>query len=145
MVLTSIAVLGAGIVLMYIVAGLHRVANVGFTLTSQTAVNGVVAHLLIGASVIGTPVGVVLVLMPPALRIVAAVWFYYIGKKVLNGDFGVESQWAAELVESGDEKFLEASNELTEMELRESGIVAETREELRESVIEKADEKNDES
>jgi len=60
--------------------------------------------------------------------------------KALNGEYGEESMWASELVDEGDDMFAAAVNALPENELREIGIIAESKEELRTLTIERLDE-----
>lgn len=142
MVLNIIGAIGAGLVLLYIVATILRVAGFGgfATLLGQTAVNGAVGYALLSISFISLPVAVALCLMPLGLRIFAYFWFWRQGKKVLNGDYGEQARWAAELVESGDDEFIEASAKLSQFELREIGILSDDKQELRNKTVEKAEE-----
>lgn len=64
-------------------------------------------------------------------------------KKTLSGEYGPEAQWAAEIADSGDEEFKFAVSVLSNREMREIGIIAESKEELRELTIERLDEKSD--
>lgn len=146
MVVIQIATVGAALVLFYGASAIVRLLGGGAntTLIVQTIVASVMAAGLYPAT-IGLPLAVALVILPTALRVVATVWFMHINKKVLRGDFGEESKWAAEIVQNGDEEFVQASNELSQMQLKEAGIVADSREALRERVVEMADETNDSS
>lgn len=65
-------------------------------------------------------------------------------RKTLNGKYGIESQWAAELVEDDDREFEIAMQHLPEMHLREVGVIAESKDELRELTIDRFDEFADE-
>lgn len=142
MVLNTIAALGAGFVLLYIVATLVRLA--GFkslaTLMAQTAVNASVGYALLSISFITLPIAVAVGVLPAGVRAFAYVWFYWQGKKVLNGDYGEQARWAAELVEEEDDEFVEASAQLSQIELREIGIMSDSKEELRENTIERVEE-----
>lgn len=140
MVLNTIAAIGAGFVLLYVVATVLRIAGFGgfTTLVSQTGVTGAAGYVLLSISFINLPVAVALGLLPLCLRIFAYGWFYYQGKKLLNGDYGEQARWAAELVQSGDTEFIEACARLPQVELREVGIMAEDKEELRELTVERA-------
>lgn len=60
-------------------------------------------------------------------------------KKALNGDYGEEVRWATELVEE-DMMFRVAVNHLPSIQIKELGIIAESKEELREITIERLDE-----
>ena len=64
-------------------------------------------------------------------------------RKTLSGDYGEEAQWAAEIANSGDREFQFAVQALPQRELREIGIIAESKEELRELTIERFDEVSD--
>lgn len=145
MVLTAITALVSGLVALYIVAAIARIfgGDGAHTLLLQSVVNGTIALALFYTSTVSLPIAVAIGVMPLALRVIAMFWFYYIGKKVLAGDYGEESRWAAELVESQDDEFIEASTHLSQMELQEIGIVAANKEELRKIVIERAKEKQE--
>jgi len=142
MVLNTIAALVAGFVLMYVVAFAIRMSGYGglVTLVAQTGATSVTGYALLTISFINLPIAVVLALMPAGLRIFAYGWFWYQGRKVLNGDYGEQARWAAELVQSGDTEFIEASARLPQIELREVGIMADDKEELRELTVERAEE-----
>jgi len=60
--------------------------------------------------------------------------------KALDGDYGKETQWASELVDEGDQLFTVAVSEMPNAELRDCGIIAESKEELREVVVERFEE-----
>lgn len=69
-------------------------------------------------------------------------------KKAMSGDYGQETQWAAELVDEGDELFTLAVAEMNQVdpsELRDVGIIAESKEELRELTVERFDELTEDS
>lgn len=81
-----------------------------------------------------------LVTMYFALKLLRIVLVRRQREKALNGKHGIESRWAAELDEQGDQMFIMAANSLPDMELKEIGIVAESKEELRELTIERFEE-----
>jgi len=142
MILETIGAIGAGLVLLYVVATVLRLFGFGgfATLIAQTVVNSAVGYALLSVSFIGLPVAVALGLMPLGMRIFAYLWFYRQSKKVLAGDYGEQARWAAELVESGDDEFIEASARLPQIHLNEIGILSDSKEELRENTIERAEE-----
>lgn len=142
MILETIGAIGAGLVLLYVVATVLRLFGFGgfATLLAQTAVNSIVGYALLSISFIGLPVAVALGLMPLGMRIFAYLWFYWQGKKILNGDYGEQSRWAAELVQEEDEEFIEASARLPQIHLQEIGIISDSKEELRENTIERVQE-----
>lgn len=61
-------------------------------------------------------------------------------KKALGGDYGDVTRWASELIDEEDQLFILAVNSLPEMEMTEIGIVAESKEELRELTVERLEE-----
>lgn len=61
-------------------------------------------------------------------------------RKALNGDYGEETRWASELVDEGDQLFTIAVTHMPNRELRDCGIIAESKEELREIVVERFEE-----
>lgn len=73
------------------------------------------------------------------------MWHRRQRRKALGGDYGEVTQWAAEIAEEGDREFVMALNELPDEQKREIGIIAESKEELRELVIERLDEITDDT
>ena len=142
MVLNILGVVAAAIVALYVVATIVRLAGFGglATLLVQEVVVGGGAYALLSISFISLPVAVAVALIPIGVRLFAYWWFYRQGKKVLAGDYGEEARWAAELVESDDDKFIEASAHLNQVQMREAGIIADDKQELREHVIEQYEE-----
>lgn len=142
MVLNIITAIGAGIVLLFVVATVIRqFGGRGLaTLIAQSAVNTTAGYILLSIGFVQLPIAAALALMPLALRIVAYLWFYWQNKKVLRGDFGEKPRWAAELVGDGDDEFIEASMRLPDIEMKEIGIVSDSKEELREKTIERVNE-----
>lgn len=61
-------------------------------------------------------------------------------KNALQGKYGDETRWATELIEEGDEHFTLAVSTMPDMELKEVGIIAESKEELRERTVERFEE-----
>lgn len=61
-------------------------------------------------------------------------------KKALDGDYGDEARWTTELIDEEDEMFIRATPWLSSNDRREVSIIAESKEELRELVIERAEE-----
>lgn len=142
MVLNIIGAIGAGFVLLYVVATVIRLSGYGglVTLVAQTGATAVTGYALLSISFVGLPTAVALTLLPLGVQVFAYVWFYHQGKKVLRGDYGEQARWAAELVEEGDDEFIEASARLSQIELREIGIVSDDKEELRENTVERVEE-----
>jgi hypothetical protein len=142
MVLNTVGAIVAAFLLLYTVATIVRTlgGGGGATLVSQCFVNGAVGYALFSISFVSAPIAMCIAALPVVVRAFAYLWFYRQGKKVLSGDYGESARWAAELVEEGDEEFIEASSQLTRIRLREVGIVSNNKQELRENTIEQAQE-----
>lgn len=89
-------------------------------------------NLLVAAGIIAGLIGL--------LVVVRLVLSYRVGKKALNGELGEKNQWTAELIFDGDEQFTGALETLSSIDKQEVIIEAETKQELRELTIERADE-----
>lgn len=106
-----------------------------------------VASLMVIYSIAGVSPYIVvpMIVYPILINIVSLVDKRRQRENALDGEYGVETQWAAELVESGDTEFAIAVNDLPKMDLKEVGIIADSKEELRRLTIERHDELLDES
>lgn len=130
------------IALLYVVATLVRAigGNSMATIIAQFVAVGLFAGALVYTNSISLLVAGALLSLVIAIRIFAFVWFWHIGRKMMDGKYGKETQWAVELTKEDDMEFMKASAQLPQEELREVGIIAESKEELREKTIERADE-----
>lgn len=88
---------------------------------------------------------IAMTIYPLIINISAIIYKRNQRTRALDGKYGEETQWATELVDSGDEHFTIAVNALPERELMEIGIIAESKEELRELTIERFNELADDS
>lgn len=61
----------------------------------------------------------------------------------LNGKYGNMTMWAAELIDDGDREFTIAATALSDKERMEIGVIADSKEELRELTIERLEELTD--
>jgi|SRR6056297_1130923 len=107
-------------------------------LVGETAILGAAAYYLHTSEIIGLPLAATIVLLPLFTQVFAYLWFMYVGKKVLSGEYGEEAQWAGELVEEEDAQFIEAMTSLDQMTIREIGIMSDSKEELRERTVDEA-------
>ena len=107
-------------------------------LVGETAILGAAAYYLHTSEIIGLPLAATIVLLPLFTQVFAYLWFMYVGKKVLSGEYGEEAQWAGELVEEEDGQFIEAMTSLDQMTIREIGIMSDSKEELRERTVDEA-------
>jgi len=64
-------------------------------------------------------------------------------RKALDGEYGEITQWAAEITKDGDQEFAIAINQLSKADKMEIAVIAESKEELHELVIERFDEAAD--
>lgn len=64
-------------------------------------------------------------------------------RRALNGDYGEPTKWATELVNEGDREFALAVNSLPQDEITEVGIIAESKQELRERTVARFEERAD--
>lgn len=83
----------------------------------------------------------ILLAIPTALHIVRWAINRWVMWRIESGAYGDEAKWAYELLQN-DTEFLEAHKSLSAEDVREVQIISESRAELRENVIERADEKN---
>lgn len=142
MVLNSITAVAVSILALYGIASVLRGAGLGgglITLAVQQIVMVGASFALFTIGFIPLVTSIVMLALPIGLRIIAIIWFYRMANRILDGAYGDEAMWAAELARDDDE-FVEAANELTEMQLQEVGIEAGSKSELRELTIERSNE-----
>jgi hypothetical protein len=84
--------------------------------------------------------GIVIATAPLIISGMSMLYFYWIGQRALAGKMGQEQQWIAELVNANDEKFMESMEALERMEVREVIVIADSKEELRQTIITRAQE-----
>lgn len=84
--------------------------------------------------------GIAIILLPAILGVMSMAYYYWLGRRALAGKMGQEQQWMAELVEADDEKFMRSMQQVGRMEMKEITVVADSKEELRQAVIERAEE-----
>jgi hypothetical protein len=113
-----------------------------FGILLQTVLVFSCSYLLLTYASIGTIGGVLAVTLVPGFVSTLFVFLRTVKRnRALNGDFGDEAQWASELIiEENDEAFILATQALPKDEVREVGIIAESKEELRELTLERMDE-----
>jgi hypothetical protein len=64
-------------------------------------------------------------------------------RKTRDGEYGEVAKWGQELIDEGDDGFVLATQEITQEDMMEIGIVAENKEELRQLAMERLDEQTD--
>jgi hypothetical protein len=128
---------------MKIIARVVEYSGGGYlkTFFAQTLIVGSGAGLLYTQGIVSGLFAIGMALLPVVLHVVTILWFVFVGYRVLSGKHGEQAMWAAEIVRDGDEDFEEASDGLTQRELREVGIIADSKEELREKTIQRFEEK----
>jgi len=144
MVLNTVIAVGSVFVLMFFVASMTRaIGGQGLaTFIGQLLTVGLLAAGLQFVGFVSMFVAIGLVSIVGTVRVFTYLWFWRLGRKILNGAYGEESMWAAEIAQDDDE-FVEATAMLTEKQLTEIGIIAESKEELREKTIERAEKLSD--
>jgi hypothetical protein len=135
MVVNTILAIGGALVLGAIIANLTS----RMTFLAQTTAMILLSVTLLRYDVISILVGGVIISLPVVIRVFAFLWYMRIGRKVINGDYGEEARWAAELAKDGDEEFKEAFSQISEMEAKEIGIVVDDKDEMRQAVIDRAE------
>lgn len=115
-----------------------------FVALAQALLGGSVGYALAATFTFSVPIVVAGATIAPLIITALAVIDKHVQKRrTLSGKYGPEAQWAAEIANSGDEEFQFAVRVLSKREMREIGIIAESKEELRELTIERLDEKSD--
>jgi hypothetical protein len=76
--------------------------------------------------------------VPHLVRIFVVLLAQRVAGKVRDGEWGEPAMWVYELHEAEDEEFIRAVNALSDEERRDIGIIAESKDDLRERVVERA-------
>lgn len=146
MVVSTIVLVIAGVFSMVLVAQVF--SRLGLEALPVKILQLVVnAGLAVGALVyydISYLLAGVIVLLPVFLTIFSFLFYRRRGNKMLNGDYSEQSQWAAEMITNEDSKFASAIESLPRAEVREIGIIAESKDDLRSRTIERAEDRADE-
>jgi len=137
MVVIQIGAIIGTLIGMAIVSSIVRGVGLGTktVILGQLALAAGGGYLLLNAGHIGQYVFATMVSLVVAVRVLMLVYMYYMSRKVLDGSMGEEAQWAGEIVKSGDQEFINAIQGLDGMDMKEIGIMAESKEELREMTL----------
>lgn len=84
---------------------------------------------------VSTLAGIVLLLVIAGATVITIGYSLYIRWAVRTGRRGVESMWAAELIEERDDAFIRAMHNTPQERLAEFGKMADNKEELRELTV----------
>ena len=133
---SSLAVLVLSTFLARAIGGGNTLVNATVQFTSMIGL-GV---LLMWYGIVGVVGLLVVALAPLWIRVVALAYLYIQGRRALDGAFGDEAQWAAELLKEGDMEFLEAAENLPNQEVTEIRIIAESKQDLRDLTVERYEE-----
>lgn len=87
--------------------------------------------------------GALVAAVPVLTFLVTRLYFYRRGKKALRGDYGEKQKWVAEMVRDNDEEFMDAMGRVPKMDIKEAFVIADSKQELKELVIERAAETDD--
>lgn len=132
--------LGIGIVTMILVGTVVR-----NTLHLRSAINWLMqTAVLFGVAYIisfSAPATILLIALPTIVHTL----FYTLKKitlmKVKRGDYGDPAMWAFELFEEQDDQFIHAHTVLSDREIEDISIIADSKQELRQLMIERSNEK----
>lgn len=147
MVLQAATIFGAALVSLLVGSIVATRLGLGFITKTlvQMAGMAIAGAVLAHVGYIGALGVVAFALTPLLIKILIIIFALVYRRAALKGRFGEESQWAAELIREGDEEFRQAARRLPETDLREVGIVAESKEELRDLTIERYEQYQDNS
>jgi hypothetical protein len=144
MVLVAIGSVIAAVFALGTIAFIVRQAGGGsfITIVLQEILLAAGAYYVYTLEAIGLLAAVLIVLLPILFRLLSVILNYRAGKKVLDGEYGEAAMWAGELVQDEDEEFVQAMVTMSSTELREIGIIAESKEELRDITVEERHDQN---
>ncbi len=75
---------------------------------------------------------------PIITRIISIIYYYWVFRRSLSGKRGEGQKWIAEFVQEDDREFMDAVRSISPMHLKEVIVVANSKQELRQLVIEQA-------
>lgn len=131
--------LGTGIVVMVAVGTVVK----GF-LGLRSAINWLVQTAVLAA--LATAVGfttvqtAIVVALPAVIHLLVWVLTKFIEWKAKSGRYGEEAKWAYELFEAGDEQFIHAQAALPKHEVMEVQVIADSKDEFRDLMVERYNE-----
>lgn len=140
MVLTQIGVVVGTVLTLLLTSRVMSSLGRGATgtMVAQFLVVGGSGYYLFSNDVIGVALFTTIMVLPIVFAVAVYFWFAWLSRKVLDGSYGVEAQWAGELVREEDREFIDAVTQLDQMTIREIGIMSDSKEELRERTIDEA-------
>lgn len=111
---------------------------------TQIMFGGVIGYCITVLTGLHIAIVPTIIVLPLLINLSFLVYTAHQHQKAISGGYGEEVQWAAELFEEGDEMFIMAANQLPQSELRDIGIIADSKEHLRELTIERLEETDEE-
>lgn len=107
------------------------------------AVSGGITAYLMYPAVVSLLGAIAIPAIPLGLLGLVDLRNWYRRRRALSGGYGEATQWAAQIVDEGeDQHFVLALTALPKEELMEVGIIADTKEEMREMVKERFEKRN---
>lgn len=111
----------------------------------RTAINYVVQQLVLGGAAYyalttlgwSLPAVAVMAAFPLVIHITVRLLNIYINWKAASGGYGEEARWAYELFNEPDHEFIQAQTVLPEMDVREVVVIADSKQELRDLMVER--------
>lgn len=106
----------------------------------QLLAMGALGYGLYTIGFIGIIPAIAIAAVPITTRVVSYIFIKILTRRAISGKMGKESRWAAELHRERDTEFMQAAQVLPRAHLTEVSILADSKEELRELTIERAEE-----
>lgn len=128
------------IIMLEVVFAVLRLAGVSKNVLEMARYSGfaMMAIISVMSGVIPLWAGGVVIGIPFWSESLTQLYFYRRGKKALRGDYGKEKRWVAEMVRDNDEEFMNAVSDVSTMDVREVMIIADSKQELKELVIQRS-------
>lgn len=111
---------------------------------AQQATLGAIAYLAFSAG-FALPAVAILALFPLVVHAITQALVRYIAWKTARGGYGEEAKWAYELFKEGDREFVRAQTHLPQMDVREVVVIADDKQEFRDLMVERFEERVEEN
>lgn len=138
-ILTAAAVSVVGMIIIGTFISSILGLSAGVNWVMQTATMFAIAS----ASVWTAPQTIVLVAVPTIVHVALLLVHKRRVRKIKSGEYGNMRMWSYEFFEDGDEDFIRAQTALPPEDVMEVGIIADSKEELREEMLERYEEKSE--
>jgi len=127
-----------GLILTTVIANLFGIIGI-LKKSLQTVGLALIGMMLFQADLIGYVLLGIIVLIPLTIGVLSFLFVFWYTYRALNGKLGDEAKWMAELMRDDDNaEFAQAALSLPEQELNEIRIIAESKQELHDLIIKRA-------